>query len=733
MTFSPHQQDAMPSRAAERLCDSLSSLLGSPTEQNLRLSPTAYQHILYYCAVKPSLAGWRSFLRVFLTFLGLLSLVAGTVFFIAWNWAAMPKMSKFLLAELFIVALAVVVWWRWYDVVARMALLAVGLSFGGLFALYGQVYQTGANSWELFYIWAWVLFPLALIGRQNALWFCTWVIANLAFQLYYISQNAFFFTDITPSILSWLPDSILYGYLIFQIALLLIRETLAEYAFRHSSSGWLASRWCSRVVAAYVLLILTSLISESIWNENLSSLTPFLFLLVVLAVGYYYYRYHRPDFCMLTFGVISLVAVGDILIIRFVSFWDISTLFMSGILMVFLLIAGGALLLHWRRNMPSLETTKQSLSDEDRLLQELQQQQLLSDVQVAKITKLDRSTRLPWYLRGALVLGSWIAGGIILCLLLLLLYVSDLLDELSGISLILPSLILAALAGVMLRTNSTGKHHIGLAWAIAATIGLCLGVYSLLEPFWSDNGFIGTLWCLPVITCMAVAMPDRLYRIMAVAALVTLFIPSSAALISAWSPDKLTWVIMVLLIAAIVALWLWALGYQKKILTATHQQLMSSLRYGIPIGLGIQSFSSMPSDILGEIFWGYSFNMPLSLGSGIAVGLSASAFVHAFSLRLPARIVYLPAAIICGIIAIAAPGLGLGLVFLLAARYQGSTGLLAIAGCFLTWYLIDWYYYLDVTLLYKSFLLFASGILFLCLAWASNQLLPTVAGDVYEN
>jgi uncharacterized membrane protein len=438
---------------------------------------------------------------------------------------------------------------------------------------------------------------------------------------------------------------------------------------------------------------------------------------------------------MLTFGVISLIITGYVLIIRFVAFWDIGTLFISGVLMVLLLIVGGVLLLHWRRKMPSPKTAQRALSAETVLVQELHQHQLLNDAQVAGIAKFDHSSHLPWYLRSALAIGCWIAGLISLCLLVLLLYVTEMLDEFAGISLILASLMIAVLAGMMLRTEHTGKRHIGLAWAIAATTGLCIGVYILGEPFWSHDDFIGTLWCLPVIALMAVAMPDRLYRIMAVAALVFLFIPSLAALISVWLPGKLTLVLIVLLVAGIVALWLWVLTRQEQPWAMAHQQLRVALLYGIPIGLGIQSFGSMPSDILGEVFWGYSFNngLPLLLGSGIAVGLIASALVHALAFRTPTRIVYLPAAIVCGTIAIFAPGIGLGLIFLLAARYQGSKGLLACAGCFLMWYLINWYYFLDITLLYKSLLLFVSGLLLLCLAWAAKQLLPAVIGDAHEN
>jgi len=317
----------------------------------------------------------------------------------------------------------------------------------------------------------------------------------------------------------------------------------------------------------------------------------------------------------------------------------------------------------------------------------------------------------------------------------LLLYITGLLDDFTEISLILPSLVIAVLAGMMLRTKSISKRHIGLAWAIAATCGLCIGVYLLVEPLWTSQGFIGILWWLPVIALMAVAMPDTLYRIMAVAALIFLFLPPLAAVIGVWLPFQLTLVLMALLVAGIVALWLWVLTHQEHPRTLAHQQLTMALLYGIPIGLAIQSFASMPSDIIGDVFWEFSFSndLPLLLGAGIAVGVIASALVHALAVRTPTRIVYLPAAIVCGTLAIFAPGIGLGLIFLLAARYQGSQGLLVFAGCFLMGYLINWYYFLDVTLVYKSLLLFINGLLFLCLAWAANRFIPAANGEAHAN
>jgi uncharacterized membrane-anchored protein/uncharacterized membrane protein len=50
---------------------------------------------------------------------------------------------------------------------------------GGLFALIGQAYQTGADPWSLFAIWAALTLPFALAARSDAVW-SGWIIVALA-------------------------------------------------------------------------------------------------------------------------------------------------------------------------------------------------------------------------------------------------------------------------------------------------------------------------------------------------------------------------------------------------------------------------------------------------------------------------------------------------------------------------------------------------------------------------
>ena len=737
MDLSSHKHGAMPGGAAESLCRSLSALRNNSSSEGSRLSSAAYQKILYYCGVRPNLAGWRRFLMLFLSMLSFLALASGVVFFIAWNWALMPKMAKFALVELWIVALAVVVWWRWYDSVAQSALLALGLSFGGLFALYGQVYQTGADSWELFRAWAIVLLPLALIARRNGLWFCFWVVANLAFQLYYVGRSSAFFSDIPFANLSWFSDSILYIYIAIQACCLIFREALAEYAQKRSPDSWLASRWLPRLMAAYLLLTLTPLAAEVITAWSYSSKIGLLLWVLTILLGYGYYRYRRPDLCVLTLGVISVVFIGCILIMQlFDRLWDLGSLFFACCLMMLWLVAGGAVLLHWRKQLYQRQAEDSKPDALSGLLHELTERQLLSEEQSAELQGFDHASHLPWYLRAVLALGGWVAALIILALLALLLYATGLLDSLNGITLLVPSLIIACLAAAFLRAKGIGQQHIGLAWAIAATYGLCFSLYLLIDPDWNSNFIIDSLWFLPVLAVMAVFMPNRAYRFMAVTAFFFILVFSLGYLTSQYVHPAIATATTSIVVAIVLAGWIGVIARQDQPQTQARRALSLSLLHGIPAALMLLCLAGVHSDMLDSFFWDTSapIFLPMSLGTGIAAGIILAGVLQAVVFRSPMTAVYLPAACVCAGVALFSPGMGLGLLLLLAARHQGSKEWLVIASAFLLLYLAYWYYFLGVSLLHKSLLLLVTGLVLLGLALAAKKLLPTTGGEaVYEN
>jgi uncharacterized membrane protein len=723
----------MPSRAAEFFCRQTERLVKSGS-----LTPAACQRIYDFCGVRPGYPEWQKFLVPLLSLLGLLSLVAGAVFFVAWNWADMPKMAKFALAELLIVALAVVVWWRWYDGIARSALLAAGLGFGALFALYGQIYQTGADSWELFRAWLFVFLPLALIARQNSLWFCSWLLANLTFQLYYATVSMSLMDSAVFDGLDYFPTTALYSYLIAQTLCLIIREVLAIRVIKHNPHAWLASRWFSRVMAGFLLLVLTCIVAENISGWGYDTPHPFVtaLWLAVLVVSYFFYRYRYPDLCMLTLGTASAAAVGCVLIVQmFDSSYDIGGLFMLGCLMALWLAGCGALMLYWRRKLYESQPVEVSSTEMAVLTEQLRRNDLLSQVQIEEIQQYDHSSHLPWYLRLTLGIGGWVAAMIILFLLILVLYVVDLLNDPNAATVIIPSLLLAIVAGGLLRMQGVSKHHIGLAWAIAATCGLCFGFYLLFEPDWEMSFLVGSLCSLPVLTLMALAMRDRTFRFMAITALTFLLILSGNLLTGMYLPPVTRFWAVSALVTVIVIFWLWIIREQINLKATSWAEAVFPLLWGIPSGLILQCFSAINTSLLFDVFWRPAGYFPLSggTGAGIAAGLVLVCLYQTVVKKTPSAMLYLVAAVVCGVAAFYAPGIGLGLWLLLMARYQGNQGVLAASGCFLALYVIDWYYFLGVSLLQKSLLMFVTGVVLLALAFAAKKLIPVRKEEAYAN
>lgn len=731
--IAPDDITGMPSRTAAYLCRQIARLLKGGS-----LTPETCQRIYAFCGIRPSDTQWRQFLIPVLGFLGLLSLVAGAVFFVAWNWAWLPKMAKFALAELLIVALSVVVWWRWYSTLARSALLAAGLGFGALLALYGQIYQTGADSWELFRAWLCVLLPLALIARQNSLWFCSWLVANLAFQLYYTTLPASLLDMAVSDSLPRIPAAALHGYLALLAACLIVREALAWRAITHHPESWLASRWFSRVMAGFLLLLLTAIVAGNIsdWHDA----NHFTFVtggwVITLLAGYYLYRYRYVDLCMLTLGIASLTVVGCALIMQlFLLAYDTGDLYLTGVLMIFWVAANGSVLLKWQRKLVEkgpidLTPTRLAL-----LTDTLRQQGLLSDSQILEIQRRGHASDLPWYLRLALSVGGWVAAMLILLLMVLLLYSTDLLDDPNAATLIIPSLLLAIIARGLLRSDRDGKHHLGLAWAIAATCGLITGALLQIQSYDLSFIMLSSLCALPILTAMAVAMPDRTFRFMAITALTFFLMLAGYSMARLYLSPTAGRLAVSILLAAVIFLWLWIVTHQLRLQAGSYADAVHPLLYGIPAGLILLSFLGINAAYLTDFFWPTTQFSVLSsaTGAGIAAGFMLSALSQKRNNQPLFGIITLPAALVCGAAALYAPGIGLGLWLILMARYQGSLGLLGVSGGFMVLYVIGWYYFLEVILLQKALLLLAGGLILLGLAWGVKKELPAQNGGASEN
>jgi len=101
----------------------------------------------------------------------------GLLMWLAANWDDLGRFGRFALLQGLVLLLALAAWLRPQQ---RAALgLALFLVLGGLFAYFGQTYQTGADPWQLFALWAALGLPLGLALRSDVLW-APWVLVLMA-------------------------------------------------------------------------------------------------------------------------------------------------------------------------------------------------------------------------------------------------------------------------------------------------------------------------------------------------------------------------------------------------------------------------------------------------------------------------------------------------------------------------------------------------------------------------
>ncbi|WP_201582648.1 DUF2157 domain-containing protein [Psychrobacter immobilis] len=145
--------------------------------------------------VYPSKRTWLQFFDKALLIIGAVALVLSLVLFIAYNWLYMGKLAKFALVEgALVITIALYValsFRRRFAFVRQLLLLIASIITGSLLALFGQVYQTGADTWQLFFGWAVLITPWVIIARFPALWLL-WLGLINAVTLFYTDTSLFF-------------------------------------------------------------------------------------------------------------------------------------------------------------------------------------------------------------------------------------------------------------------------------------------------------------------------------------------------------------------------------------------------------------------------------------------------------------------------------------------------------------------------------------------------------------
>lgn len=266
------------------------------------LTPAEGDTALELAAAPPSGVTWGRFLDRALLAAGTMLVVVGVVFFVAYDWHALHRFEKLgLLATLFVSAVAAAIVLG-ESALGRASLFAATVLIGALLAVFGQVYQTGADGYALFGAWALLAAPMVAVSRTAPTWIAELLVIDVAIALY-VDVHA---TAGASSIMA------------LALALPNVTAWIASEIAVHRGVAWLGGRATSRVlcVLAYLPCLAGAIevvveVGEGV--HPAAWLTALLFAFVAAGTAYAHARVRRDVFTLTVLAAGLLVVFGTAL------------------------------------------------------------------------------------------------------------------------------------------------------------------------------------------------------------------------------------------------------------------------------------------------------------------------------------------------------------------------------------------------------------------------------------
>jgi len=328
---------------------------------SVKVAPTPTVSLPLPAQPHPDARRWQLLSNRLLAFLGAALLAAGLIFFFAYNWADLHRFGKFAVG---FVALLIAAGFALFsskrrNVTAmprasgrdrehaprmeagtarqRAALFAAALCIGALLALIGQVYQTGADLWELFAIWAVLAIPFALLSRGEETWLLWLGAANTALVLWLGEALSLFRRS------GELP-AMLLCVIAFNACCLLLAERFAHARL------FTPNRALPRVAALLAFGVLCGGACAGVFTEDFAHFIPIFIAASVLMIALY--RHYRFDLVMLALSGTGAIAFGTIALGKLVDrgggrhAWELVAISCS----TFLIVSSG-LFIAWLLNL----------------------------------------------------------------------------------------------------------------------------------------------------------------------------------------------------------------------------------------------------------------------------------------------------------------------------------------------------------------------------------------------
>lgn len=306
-----------------------------------KMSGAAYRRGMVLIGDRPTPDHWHDFIQQFFLFAGAALFLAGVIFFFAYNWSELGRFAKLGIVQGGILVAAVLAWNRGLDRLSgQVSLTVAAVLIGPLLAVFGQIYQTGADPYELFMGWALLALGWTLVSRFSVLWIIWLLLINFTITLYAIQ------------VLNWHAGQLKIQMVLtgFNLLSLLVWEF-----FAHRGVTWLqtSGKWAQRSLYTAALIFLSSAAWISVvsrrysYSANQKTYILAVVLYLAFVVGaFVYYRYIKMDLYPLSALILSIIVIDTSYLGRIMKF-ETGVLFLLSALVV----AQAAVGVFWLRSL----------------------------------------------------------------------------------------------------------------------------------------------------------------------------------------------------------------------------------------------------------------------------------------------------------------------------------------------------------------------------------------------
>jgi len=239
---------------------------------------------------------WQKFLKLFFISLGICFTTAGIIFFFAYNWSDLHKFIKIGLIEgLIVIATSIVLFSKISLDIKNILLTGTSVLVGVLFAVFGQIYQTGANAYDFFLGWTIFITLWVAISNFAPLWLIFILLINTTVTLY-SQQVASDWSDIFIFTLLFIIN------MVFLIIALLVKETTIKVK---------PPTWFTNLLAlASVTLSTIGIIIGIIDDKDSSFYVLIIITLILYSVGIKYGLKNKSSFYLsiISFSIIIIIS-----------------------------------------------------------------------------------------------------------------------------------------------------------------------------------------------------------------------------------------------------------------------------------------------------------------------------------------------------------------------------------------------------------------------------------------